>query len=58
MEIVGAVLVIGLIGFALWKQINDNLTKQCPNCRKRIPDKAAVCPHCAYRFREVPRPSD
>ena len=56
MEIVGIILVVGLIAYALWRQISDNLTKRCPNCGKRIPDRAAFCPHCNYRFREVPRP--
>lgn len=50
MEILGAAFVIGLIGYALFRQVNDNLTKQCPKCGQRIKDRAALCPFCGYPF--------
>ena len=55
MEIVGWVIFVVLGGYALWRQVADNLTRDCPNCGQRIKQKAALCPFCAYRFREVPR---
>lgn len=56
MQILGTVLVVGLILFALFRQVTTNLTKQCPSCAQRIKDKAAVCPFCSYRFVGVPKP--
>uniref|UniRef100_A0A7V1EJ06 Zinc-ribbon domain-containing protein n=1 Tax=candidate division WOR-3 bacterium TaxID=2052148 RepID=A0A7V1EJ06_UNCW3 len=27
------------------------LTKRCPSCREKIPDKVVFCPHCGYSFK-------
>ena len=30
--------------------------KQCPNCKKNIPDSAKVCPYCGNRLEKGYKP--
>lgn len=55
MEGLAVVVVIGLIGFALFRTVWDGLRKNCPRCGQRIKQAASVCPFCDYRFRMIPR---
>ena len=43
-------IVVGLLLAAIVIHVRENLTKNCPTCAKRVPDKAALCPFCGHQF--------
>ena len=50
MEVVAGFAVAALVVYALIIQVRENMTKKCPQCRKKVPSKAQVCPFCAHGF--------
>lgn len=50
LEVVGGFAIAALFVYALFRQVSENMTRQCPECDKRISTKAKVCPYCGTRF--------
>ncbi len=55
---IGAVVGLLVVGFVVWRWQRQGAlkeaagSKQCPDCRSRIPVDAKVCRYCQYRFDE------
>ena len=43
------VIFFALLGYAIWRQVAENMTIQCPECGKRIKQKARRCPYCGHQ---------
>lgn len=45
-EVIAGFAIAALFVYAVFRQIGENMTRQCPECGKRLSTKAKVCPYC------------